>query len=235
MKNMTALSDDTDSSTLLATYQGTINDVTLTGRTIYRNGEWNTLCLPFNIVSLTGTPLEGAIIRPLTDATLTNTTLTLTFGTAVNAIIAGMPYILKWESTADDLTNPIFENVTINSAAPLTASFETGDSQAQFIGTYAPMTLAKDDQSNRYLGSGNKLYYPTTDDFKVNAFRAYFRLGASAASAPMLVINTDDPTDVDGIFRNVTENNAYYTLDGRRMTAKPTSKGVYIYIRCNSL
>ena len=32
--------------------------VTLTGRTLYKNGDWNTLCLPFN-VEITGSPLDG--------------------------------------------------------------------------------------------------------------------------------------------------------------------------------
>jgi hypothetical protein len=228
-----ALVDGADNSTVLTTYQGVANDVTLSGRTIYKNGEWNTLCLPFSMASLTGTPLEGAVIRPLTNATLTSTTLTLTFGAAVSAITAGTPYIVKWETTADNLTNPTFEDVTISSTAPATASFGTGDSQVQFIGTYAPAALTKDDQTNRYLGSGNKLFYPTVDGFKVNAFRAYFKLGALAASAPVIDVNFDDATGIrsmdDGQWTIDNQDDAWCTMDGRRLTAKPTRKGIYIH------
>lgn len=228
VKSVVALADGADNSTALTTYQGAVNDVTLSGRTLYRNGEWNTLCLPFSLASLTGTPLEGATIRPLTNASLTSTTLTLTFGAAVSAITAGTPYIVKWETTADNLTNPTFEGVTISSTAPPTVSFGTGDSQVQFIGTYAPASLTKDDQTNRYLGSGNKLYYPTTDGFNVNSFRAYFKLGSVAASAPMIEISFDETTGVRFHLSNGA-NGTYYTLDGRQLNSKPATKGIYIH------
>lgn len=230
VKNVVALADDADNSTALTTYQSAANDVTLSGRTLYRNGEWNTLCLPFDVPSLVGTPLEGATIRPLTNAALTSTALTLTFGAAVNAITAGIPYIVKWATTADNLTNPTFEDVTISSTTPSVTSFGTGNSQVQFIGTYGPETLVKDDPTNRYLGSGNKLYYPTVEGFKVNAFRAYFKLGALAASAPMVNLVIDETTSIsDATRQNHQTNSAWYTLDGRQLTTKPMTKGVYIH------
>ena len=230
VKNVVALADDADNRTLLTTYQGAANDVTLSGRTLYRNGEWNTLCLPFDVASLVGTPLEGATIRPLTNAALTSTALTLTFGAAVNAITAGIPYIVKWVTTADNLTNPTFEDVTISSTTPSVTSFGTGNSQVQFIGTYGPETLVKDDPTNRYLGSGNKLYYPTVEGFNVNAFRAYFKLGALAASAPMVNLVIDETTSIsDATRQNHQTNSAWYTLDGRQLTTKPMTKGVYIH------
>ena len=230
VKNVVALADDADNSTALTTYQSAANDVTLSGRTLYRNGEWNTLCLPFDVPSLVGTPMEGATIRPLTNAALTSTALTLTFGAAVNAITAGIPYIVKWATTADNLTNPTFEDVTISSTTPSVTSFGTGNSQVQFIGTYGPETLVKDDPTNRYLGSGNKLYYPTVEGFKVNAFRAYFKLGALAASAPMVNLVIDETTSIsDATRQNLQTNSAWYTLDGRQLTTKPMTKGVYIH------
>ena len=230
VKNVVALADDADNSTALTTYQSAANDVTLSGRTLYRNGEWNTLCLPFDVPSLVGTPLEGATIRPLTNAALTSTALTLTFGAAVNAITAGIPYIVKWATTADNLTNPTFEDVTISSTTPSVTSFGTGNSQVQFIGTYGPETLVKDDPTNRYLGSGNKLYYPTVEGFKVNAFRAYFKLGALAASAPMVNLVIDETTSIsDATRQNHQTNSAWYTLDGRQLTTMPMTKGVYIH------
>ena len=230
VKNVVALADDADNSTALTTYQSAANDVTLSGRTLYRNGEWNTLCLPFDVASLVGTPLEGATLRPLTNAALTSTALTLTFGAAVNAITAGIPYIVKWATTADNLTNPTFEDVTISSTTPSVTSFGTGNSQVQFIGTYGPETLVKDDPTNRYLGSGNKLYYPTVEGFKVNAFRTYFKLGALAASAPMVNLVIDETTSIsDATRQNHQTNSAWYTLDGRQLTTKPMTKGVYIH------
>ena len=35
-------------------------NVMLKDRTFYHDGNWNTLCLPFELTSFEGTPLEGA-------------------------------------------------------------------------------------------------------------------------------------------------------------------------------
>ena len=68
--------------------------VKLSGRTLYKDGKWNTLCLPFN-VTLAGSPLEGAIAKTLTEATVTGDHVTLTFGEAVTALKANVPYIIN--------------------------------------------------------------------------------------------------------------------------------------------
>ena len=41
----------------------------LTGRTLYKDGAWNTICLPFDLV-LEGSAFEGATARPLTEASI---------------------------------------------------------------------------------------------------------------------------------------------------------------------
>ena len=54
------LADNADNTSAIATNNGSTLAVQLTGRTLYKDGDWNTLCLPFDLASLTGTPLEGA-------------------------------------------------------------------------------------------------------------------------------------------------------------------------------
>ena len=69
-------------------------------RTIYRDGDWNTLCLPFtqSAAQMGESPLVGATIMQL-DGTTSNLDgeglLTLNFETATS-IVAGRPYIVKW-------------------------------------------------------------------------------------------------------------------------------------------
>ena len=92
-------------------------------------------------------------------------------------------------------------------------------------------------------GADNTLYYPTDADFKVNAFRGYFQLkqgltageptNSQQASVRAFKLNFGDE-DATGItntnFTNHTNsNNAWYTLDGRKLNGKPTAKGVYIH------
>ena len=86
---------------------GLLANVELYNRTLYTDGCWNTICLPFDVDDFTGTPLVGSTIMELNTQTsnLTDGILTLNFNTA-NSIKAGKPYIVKWNSL--DLTDESF-------------------------------------------------------------------------------------------------------------------------------
>ena len=106
------LADNADNSTTINTADGFLANVTLSGRTLYKDGAWNTICLPFD-VTIAGSPLAGATARPLTSASISGSTLTLTFGDAVTTLKAGTPYIIKWAS-GDNIVSPVFSGVTID-------------------------------------------------------------------------------------------------------------------------
>ena len=93
------LADNADNTTIIENNDGLDANVTLQGRTFYRDGDWNTLCLPFDVNSFTGTPLEGASVKELNATTSnldSNGTLTLNFDDATS-IEAGKPYLVKWQ------------------------------------------------------------------------------------------------------------------------------------------
>ncbi len=90
----------TDNAETIDTNNGEHANVTLSGRTLYKDGDWNTLCLPFNL-KLAGSPLAGAEARTLERATLTGGILDLQFGDAVTELEAGTPYIIKWDYAGD--------------------------------------------------------------------------------------------------------------------------------------
>ena len=105
-----SLANTEDNSTTITGADGYVANVTLAARTLYKDGAWNTLCLPFD-VTIAGSPLAGATARALTSASISGTTLTLTFGDAVTTLEAGTPYIIKWTADAnyvdDDAHNKI--------------------------------------------------------------------------------------------------------------------------------
>lgn len=112
LNNEVELANDADNSTIISNNDGKDANVTLVGRTLTRSGEWNTLCLPFNVsaaqMAETTHPLYGAIIKELNTSTsnlAANGQLTLNFET-VTAIEAGKPYIVKW--TQSNPQRPIF-------------------------------------------------------------------------------------------------------------------------------
>ncbi len=228
------LADDGDNSTTISDAHGYVADVTLQGRTLYKDGKWNTLCLPFSVDNFTGTPLQGATVKTLASTSFIGGTLTMNFTEDVSTIEAGKPYIVKW-ANGTDIVNPVFNGVTISKG---TANVEAG--YVDFVGTYSPVSIYTDEKTNLYLGDGNTLYYPTTTGFKVNAFRGYFHLKGLTAGDPnagvrAFVLNFDEGSgestgiiSVDGAEGTVNGSDMWYTLDGRKLQGKPTQRGIYI-------
>ncbi len=57
-----------DNTEALTKYDGRSMNVTLAGRTLYKDGSWNTLCLPFDVEDISSSPLAGATVKELNDA-----------------------------------------------------------------------------------------------------------------------------------------------------------------------
>lgn len=98
------LYDAADNRLTITDNKGLVRNVTLSGRTLYQDGDWNTLCLPFamNASQIAASPLADAVIKELdgTNSYLDdNGKLTLKFQDATT-IVAGKPYIVKWPVVA---------------------------------------------------------------------------------------------------------------------------------------
>ncbi len=246
-KPQITLSDDAADATntdLISQYNNYTCDVTLSDRTLYRDGYWNTLCLPFDL-TITGSVLDGATVMELDDASFTAGTLTLEFKTA-DAIKAGKPYIIKWTkpdpyvtydgtnaSTTSDLVNPTFTDVLVNSEQ----SAIDISGVISFIGTYEYQGFSADNNSILFLGGDNKLYYPTRGA-SIGACRAYFQLAegitagdpASASPIKAFVLNFDEDTNsISTIGEDAPNTSGWYSIDGRRLLEAPELPGMYIH------
>ena len=226
-----SLADNSDNSTTISNADGYLADVTLSGRTLYKDGAWNTLCLPFNVNNFTGTPLEGATVKTLASTNFSGGTLTMNFSDDLTSIETGKPYIVKW-AEGTNIENPVFNGVLISN---VTANAETD--YADFVGTYSPVSIYTAEKTNLYLGADNTLYYPTETNFKVNACRAYFKLngltaGEITSGAIEPNFGEDEATGIisieNGKLKIENDADAWYSLDGRRLSAKPTQRGIYI-------
>ena len=223
-----------DNSETIAMYNGVTADVTLDGRTLYKDGMWNTICLPFD-VTIAGSALDGATCRELTAASITGSTLYLTFGDAVTTIEAGRPYIIKWTS-GDAIVSPVFTKVTLSDAD---RSYDNGGSGAyrvRFIGTYQSTVYGAEDKSILLMRDANTLRYPL-NGATLGAMRAYIKLGDEAAPARQLAnvsIDFGDEEQTTGIVgiqhpSSITQHPCWVSLDGRKLDSKPTRRGLYIY------
>ena len=219
------LLDDSDNTpTIAALDDGKTYNVTLTGRTLYKDGTWNTLCLPFD-VTLAGSPLEGADVRELTSAELNNGTLTLNFSEDLTAIEAGKPYIIKW-AEADPIVNPVFAGVTIDADADTEVSFDGG----AFVGNYDPFTITSENRNSiLYVGSNNKIGYRKTVPYDLGPFRAHFELKVGAEARSVVMNFEEDGEATANLSPTLSQGEgAWYTITGVKLNGAPTQRGTYI-------
>lgn len=256
------LEDCRDNTALIAAYADPANhtaydgtapdvstfDVALHGRTLYMDGDWNTLCLPFDVSDFSSTPLAGATVMTLDNSAECSTgydaatkTLTLDFVDA-NTIEAGKPYIVKWPS-GDDIVNPVFNGVTVVDEDPAGQSVTSNDGSVTFVGSYSRYKTGGEDKSLLFLGADNTLYYPSTA-MTIGAFRAWFQLNGITAgdldapngiNALVLNFDGDEASGIVDISEEMVNgqssmvNDQWYSIDGRKLSGKPTAKGIYIH------
>ena len=246
------LNDAQANTTTIEANNGRYADVTISGRTLYKDGKWNTICVPFDITAeqiANNTNFSGATIMELDTETkysghktgFDDGTLYLYFKDATK-IKAGVPYIVKWGGNSS-FTSPTFTSSEIEGGSPRTVTSDDG--YVSFVGNFDPVPLTAGDKTVLYLGTENKLYYAaeSSTDRSINAFRGYFQLnnGLTAGTptdpnAPQVrgfVLNFgEEDGETTGIVDNKREtitNNHWYDMQGRKLDGQPTQKGIYIY------
>ena len=200
------------------------------GRTLYKDGYWNTLCLPFDL-TIAGSIFADATVKVFDkETTLNGNTLTLKFKDAGTGVDAGTPFIVKWAPGAD-IVNPLFQHVNIKGSAQTVTS---NDTKVQFVGTYSPFEITAGNINDiLFIGSANKIGYAKSAR-TLKSCRAHFNIPAPAASARAVTtidFIDDETTSINEELRMKDEKSAgtWYALDGRRLSSRPTTKGIYIH------
>ena len=252
-KNVLELANAGDNGDAITTAAGSgkVYEVTLTDRTLFKDGTWNTLCLPFSLsaaqiaanANFAGATLMTMDVTKKNGFDTTDGTLYLWFKTATE-IEAGVPYLVKWDKATDydnnpsayDISNPVFEGVTVSRTEAQTVESETtGLETVQMVGTYSPVSVTADDKSILFLGDANTLYYSTVDR-QIRSCRAYFSVpyinGHAGAKARAFALSFDGE-ETTGILEvsansNEVKDDVWYSLDGVRLSGKPTQRGMYI-------
>lgn len=246
-ENVLELADAADNASAIqkaAASGKTYNRVVLTGRTLYKDGDWNTICLPFD-VSIANSPLADAKVMKLngTESYLTDGKLTLTFEEENSMMTAGTPYLIKWDKaddydTADsetrDLKAPEFCGMTISDKMN---DVVTNDDLVTFKGSYSYLLNEKEDKSILFMGDNNRLYYPQPglDDAKkiknpgIGAFRCYFKINDNDSKVKEfnLSFGEDEETSLTAAFFQREGEQAVYDLSGRKVNSR-LPKGIYI-------
>jgi len=159
--------------------------VNLKNRTLYKDGSWNTLTLPFNLSKekLATTCLAGADIRTFKSASWDkgNKQLTINFSSSNDEEIkAGVPCIIRWgepgNAPGGTIENPLFTNVSVDlwtqDVLEGPNKYETVSNGLCFNAQIGPVQLTSTTRA-LVLGADNKLYKPDKQIW-VYASRGYF-------------------------------------------------------------
>ena len=230
--------DNTDQLREFISDQAT--NVQLKDRVLYTDGEWNTLCLPFDLSEeqLAANLNAGYELKILESASFSRGTLTLNFKDAT-AVPAGLPFIIRWNpATSTDLISPVLNDVTITTSRPGSVKlvFEDSSMGLEFKGIFNRFDIEGEDHTMLYLGGSDMLYYPN-GPMSINAFRGYFILYGITAGDPTNPTNVNtfklnfdgDATEIVALPTDSSDTgNSWFTLSGMKLTTKPTVKGIYI-------
>lgn len=197
--------DSKENSSYIATKDGmylssnnSYTYVYLVGRTFHRDGKWHTICLPFNYKK--DVSFSGTIIRPLTNASISGTTLALTFGAPVTEMEAGVPYIVKWDVTEPStITDPYILGQMVSKAMQNYDNGVSGAGRVRFIGTYDAIDYDTEDKSILLFDDDNKLYFPENGTH-IGGFRGYFKIGEDGTEPSKVTafkMNFSDEPGVD--------------------------------------
>lgn len=215
------LEDTKDNTTLLTDYKNEEEEVF-----VFRSltaGMYNTLCLPFDVDNLTGTPLEDATVWQYNGATVeneaTNKEIFLNFE-EVTAIEAGKPYLVE---PATDIVAPMeFKNVTIS----VTDGSNVTQSVVTMHGILHPTELQANDKSILFLVANNNLAWANVTA-NMNGMRAYFKVNdPSLLSArthayirrePTVTTDMENITTTETEIKKVIYNNNLYILRGEEV------------------
>ena len=191
----TAPSTHEEGKTIEADLQELINvavpSITIT-RTLYKDGDFNTLCLPFDLSAsaLATSPIAGCELYEFVGAKVLGSSRLDIEMRKTDNLVAGVPYLLKWANTGEKLTELIFYNVTITKSKGDTivgVNDEERTALVRFIGNLDQQHLGINNKNYLFLGASNTLYWPNTDN-NMYGFRAYFdipSLLSSPAASPV--------------------------------------------------
>ena len=190
-----------------------------------RTGGWNTFASPVTFSDFTNVFGEGVKVKQLKDATLTDGVLNLKFEDATT-IEGFTPYLVKVAADVD------LSQKTITGNLPYIEPVIVETAALKFIPTMGlPQKSHTDDpKSVLFIGAGSKLYYADAMPLDIKGFRAYFVLNEpDAVRSVRMDFGDGDATLVNSERVNSEKySDEWYTVDGRKLSKRPTAKGVYI-------
>ena len=159
-------------------------------RTLYKDGYFNTICLPFDVPDIEDSPLTGAEVYTFDGGTVSGTTGNEQLNLSVspltgNRLSAGVPYLIQWANTDEMMTFLRFDGVENWVAEDVSeAASDPGNDNIKFHGLYPRKRIpgyetGAEAHYNFFVDAENTLLWPDDSQYptsKMKGFRAYLYL-----------------------------------------------------------
>lgn len=198
-------------------------------RTLYADGGWNTLCLPFSLTDEQTKAAFGDDVELRTLASFDGKTLTFAKATGITA---GVPCLIKVSKVAENNTYT-FTGVSVKAIKDKAADKYDMDETLTFVGIYAPMDVAtkfEKDGNALFLGAANK-FYKAKAETMMKAFRAFFLVPASTDTQALRAVIDGTTTGIDDLnIDTVKADGRVYNLNGQCVgySLEGLKAGIYI-------
>lgn len=163
-------------------------------RTLYKDGYFNTLCLPFDVPDISASPLAGAEVFTFESGEVVDNVLELTIAEVTSdQLTKGVPYLVRWASGTDITETMYFSGLTSWDDNDQ-AGTDPGSTNVKYHGFYYKTHISDQTSGtthyNLFLGANNELYWPTDGSdptAKMSGFRAHFYIlpNGSPSQAPL--------------------------------------------------
>lgn len=216
------INESADNTSVISDLSSELCDISLIRTLVH--GQWNTLCVPFDISSSTISSVLGNVnIQKLSSSTSQNGDVKMMF-TKSTDIKAGVPYLI-WPYGDTDIINPTFTDVRTMTAAntPSETDFIT------FTGVINPYALTLNDRHYYFLsGDGKKLTYATSGA-AMKGLRGYFTVKGDVGAKSFTLSFDDSATGIDAVI--TSPSNSDGNTDGYNeagMKVKDSYRGLII-------
>lgn len=200
-------------------------------RTLYADGGWNTLCLPFSLTDAQTKAAFGDAVELRTLESVSGNTLTFAKATGITA---GVPCLIKVSKVAKDNTYT-FTGVTTIAVKNETDLGSSGKkNNVEFVGIYSPADVSEwataGKENALFLGAANK-FYKAKAGTTMKAFRAFFLVPASTDTQALRAVIDGTTTGIDDLnIDTVKADGRVYNLNGQCVgySLEGLKAGIYI-------
>ena len=198
------------------------------GSRVLKAGQWNTLVLPFktSVQELSET-LGYVVVDRLNEENTDASTISIVLG--FGDIPANTPFLVQPEADVDLADGIFFQKNIVYGGANPEAADQAGH---KLIGTYEGVKLAAGSTTDYYYSTTYKEFRnPGANGTNIGKMRAYLK-DESGSAARIMIEEPNGDTTVTAI-REVNAAEAvkaegWYTINGIKLNAAPTQKGIYI-------